>query len=60
MSSREDGKVTCPKCGAVSRQEGFGKEETRKLGGRNMPHSQEPIVTKRRERAAALRKRNGS
>ncbi len=50
-------KVFCPKCGAESSTEGFGTEQNRVTSARTMPHSDNPTVTARRQRAAELRRK---
>ena len=50
--------VVCPKCGAKSSKEGFGQEAFRVSGSTPKDLSTDPVVVKRREKAAKLRHKN--
>ena len=52
------GAVLCPKCGARSTQTGLGTEPNRVSGGCIVVPCADTGVTKRREKAASLRKKN--
>jgi hypothetical protein len=51
------GKVRCA-CGALAAKEGFGTESFRTLRPGHMALSQDPVIAKRRNRAAQLRTNN--
>lgn len=51
-------KVVCPKCGAHSGKDGFGQEADRVSGSTGFVLSADPAITKRRNKARALKLKN--
>lgn len=60
MATVGSGKVACPTCGAYSGKEGFGRDFPRQMRGTNIPLSNDPVIAKRRSRAARLRRKNAT
>jgi len=58
MASIGGGKVYCPKCGATSTKSPFGDEPNRVSRPREKGNSMDPVLVKRRARAARIRAQN--
>ena len=58
--ANDSGKVSCPVCGATSRQNGFGNDGVKRVSSTaTQPKSDDAKISARRARAAKNRRKNG-